>query len=401
MGHGKKFTDNPTLSPEVADRGFKLGITIGAIGLIASLGGLAMGETQQFAFSWLTACVWGTTICLGSLFFVILHHITGAGWSTSFRRIAENITMGLPMMAVFLLPLLLFGMHSIYHWSHADAVAADPILQGKAAYLNPGFFGGRAIAFFVIWIAISTFYRRLSVRQDESGDHALTLRMRWWAPVSTLMFALTISYAGFDWVMSLDPHWFSTMFGVIIFAGSLVAAYATIGLLGLWLQKNGALQNTLTEWNFHDVAKLMFGFTCFWAYTSFSQYMLIWYGNIPEETAWYDLRMNGGWGRIGIFLIVGHFIIPFWVLMSRHVKRHRAGFGVMAAWMLFVHFWDLYYMIMPTLHHHFHLHWLDFTCLAAVGGCLYAFVVKRAFAKDAIDAYRDPQLSASMNYDNF
>jgi hypothetical protein len=212
---------------------------------------------------------------------------------------------------------------------------------------------------------------------------------------------LTISYAGFDWVMSLDPHWFSTMFGVIIFAGSLVAAYATIGLLGLWLQKNGALQNTLTEWNFHDVAKLMFGFTCFWAYTSFSQYMLIWYGNIPEETAWYDLRMNGGWGRIGIFLIIGHFIIPFWVLMSRHVKRHRAAFGVMAAWMLFVHFWDLYYMIMPTLHHHLHLHWLDFTCLAAVGGCLYAFVIKRAFAKDAIVAYRDPQLSASMNYDNF
>ena len=134
-------------------------------------------------------------------------------------------------MAVFMLPLLLVGMHTLYHWSHAEAVAADPILQGKESFLNPGFFGGRAVFFFIAWIVISTFYRRLSVRQDESGDHALTLRMRWWAPLSVVVFALTTSFAGTDWLMSLDPHWFSTMFGVIIFAGCLLSS---MRLLDCW-----------------------------------------------------------------------------------------------------------------------------------------------------------------------
>ena len=147
--------------------------------------------------------------------------------------------------------------------------------------------------------------------------------MRWWAPLSTLAFALSVTYAAFDWIMSLNPHWFSTMFGVIIFAGSMISAFAMLILLGTWLQKNAALSTTLTPGIFHDAGKLMWGFIIFWTYTSFSQYFLIWYGNIPEETEWYLIRMNGGWEKMGVLVIFGHFIFPFWVLLSRHMKRNR------------------------------------------------------------------------------
>ena len=263
MGHGNQFTDDPRLKPEVANRGFKICLAVGLIGTVASIG-LGLGDLRQFYFSWLTAGIWATTIALGGMFFVVLHHVTGAMWSTSFRRIAENMASSAPLLAVMLLPALLFGMHDLFHWSHKEAVAADPILQGKSAYLNPGFFTGRAIFFFLLWTGIALFYRRLSIRQDETGDVALTFRMRWWAPLSLIGFSLSCSYAGFDWIMSLDPHWFSTMFGVIIFAGCALSGYAVIALTGVWLNKNDALKTTLTEHNYHDVAKLMFGFTCFW-----------------------------------------------------------------------------------------------------------------------------------------
>ncbi len=399
MAHGNQFKDDPKLNPEVAARGFKVCLAIGIVGIVASIG-LGLGNLKQFYFSWLTAGIWTTTIALGGLFFVVLHHITGAMWSTSFRRIAENMASAAPMLALMLLPVLLLGMHDMYHWSHKEAVAADPILQGKSPYLNPAFFSGRAVFFFALWSVAALFYRRMSVRQDETGDVALTFRMRWWAPVSMIGFALSCSFAGFDWIMSLDPHWFSTMFGVIIFAGCAVSGYATLCLTGVWLNKNDALTSTLTEHNYHDVAKLMFGFTCFWAYTSFCQYMLIWYGNIPEETAWFGHRSHDGWERIAILLIVGHFVLPFVILMSRHVKRTRAVFALMAGWLLFVHYMDLYWMIMPTLHHHLHFSVVDITSLVAFIGMFGAWMCK-LFERDAAVPYRDPQLHASLNYDIF
>jgi hypothetical protein len=303
-------------------------------------------------------------------------------------------------MALVMLPVLFIGMHDLYHWTHADAVKADHILQIKAGYLNTIFFVVRALVYFALWILIAWFYRRNSVRQDETGDVGLSFRMRWWAPLSTLAFALFISYAGFDWIMSLDPHWFSTMFGVVIFGGSMVSGFATLGLLCLWLTKNNTLKNTITEWNLHDCAKLMWGFIVFWSYVSFSQYFLIWYGNIAEETAWYYTRMHHGWERVGLLLIFGHFVLPFLVLLSRHMKRNRYAFGIVAAWMIFMHYIDLFYMAMPNLHHHVHFSWVDAACFVGIGGVFLAAVM-RSSSKDAIVAHRDPCLVASMNYDNF
>lgn len=400
MGHKKSFTDDPKVDPAIAQKLFKMGIGVGVVGLGITAATLAMGDEgrHQFFFSWLTAFVFFTTIALGALFFTILHHLVRASWSAGWRRTAENLAGNLPLMAVLFIPVLV-GLHDIYHWTHADAVATDTILQWKEPYLNTSFFVIRAVIFFGVWIAMAMFFRKNSVKQDESGDIALTFRMRWWAPICTLVFALTLTFAHFDWVMSLDPHWFSTIFGLVIFAGAMMSCYATLALIGLWYTKNGILENTLTKGNIHDAAKMMFGFTVFWAYVSFSQYYLIWYGNIPEETAWYYLRFNEGWGWVGVAVLFGHFMIPFWFLMSRHMKRSRTALTIGVVWMLIMHFVDLYYMIMPTLHHHFAPHWADLTALLGMGGLFVAFFARR-LGTDAVVAYRDPQLDASMRYDN-
>jgi len=398
MGHHKTFTDDPKMDASVSGRAKTIWLAVTAIGIAGSVFAL-LQNSKQFYFSYLTAFVFAVTLALGCLFFVIIHHLVRASWSTGFRRTAENYAANLPWLALLFIPIAL-GYHDLFHWSHEGITEADPIIAWKSGYLNSTAFFIRAAVFFGLWTLMIKFFRNNSIKQDETGDTALTFKMRWWAPLSIIGFALSITFAGFDWLMSLDPHWFSTMFGVIIFAGSVVTCFATLCLTGLWMTKHGVLSNTLTVGNFHDAGKLMFGFTCFWTYTSFSQFFLIWYGNIPEETAWYLLRMNEGWEYIGRLLIFGHFIIPFWFLMSRHIKRHRMGLGAAAAWMLMIHYVDLFYMIQPTMHHHLTFDFVaNISTLMAVGGfCVYMTI--RRMDKDAIVAHRDPQLTASMNYDN-
>lgn len=402
--HHKTFNDSPKLDPALVDKGFKVGLVLGAVGVGASLVGLFIGGDEgrtQFYFSWLMAFFFFTTIGLGALFFTIIHHLTRAAWSTTLRRVAENLAMNLPLMAVLFIPVLV-GLHDLYHWSHAEAVANDPILKWKEGYLNTTFFVIRAVIYFAVWSFFAWKLRSLSVKQDETGDVNLTFQMRKFAPVGMLLFALSVTFAGFDWLMSLDPHWFSTIFGVVIFAGSVIAWFATAGLIGLWFTKRGVLSHTISVGNLHDVGKLLFGFIVFWAYVSFSQYYLIWYANIPEETAWYIHRMGHGWEKIGALVIIGHFILPFWFLMSRHVKRSRTALGLACGWMLFMHYVDLFYMVAPTNPWNAHgpyVHWLDITTLLGIGGLFFAFFIRR-FRSESVVALKDPQLIASMEYDN-
>ena len=399
MGHHKTFTDDTQMDASVASRASRLWLGIVGVGVLGSAYSFFADQTQ-FYFSYLNALVFAVTLALGCLFFVIIHHLVRASWSTGFRRIAENYAANFFLLLILFLPIM-FGYHDLYHWSHEGIADKDPIIAAKSGYLNTTFFFIRALLFFGVWICMIHFFRKNSVKQDETGDTALTFKMRWWSPVCIIVFALTTTFAGFDWLMSLDPHWFSTMFGVIIFAGSVVTGFAVLSITGLWLTKNGVLTNTLTVGNFHDAAKLMFGFTCFWAYTSFSQFFLIWYGNIPEETAWFFLRLNEGWENVARLLVFGHFILPFWFLMSRHVKRNRFTLGVAAGWMLLIHYIDLFFMIQPTNMHHFDFSWVvsSVSTLMVVGG-LCVYMTMRRMTQDAVVAHRDPQLTASMNYDN-
>jgi hypothetical protein len=405
MAHHKHFNDGTQLPEELAKKAQLTAIIVAAVGLgltlaggLFGLGGHGEADSKQFFFSWLTSFAFYTTIGLGALFFVILHHLVRASWSTGLRRIAENLAINLPLMAVLSIPVVI-GLKKVYHWAGEHGAIADPILEAKHSYLNVSAFGVRAVVFFVLWTAIIWFFRSNSVAQDSTGAHALTFKMRRFAPLSMLTFALSSTFFAFDWLMSLDYHWFSTMFGVYIFAGSVISFFATTILVVLWLTRNNVLANTLTVGNFHDAGKLMFGFIVFWTYVSFSQYFLIWYANIPEETAWYLHRSQGGWQYLGTLVIVGHFILPFWVLMSRHIKRNRMILGVGAFWMLLMHFVDLYYVIMPSLHHHFHPHWLDITAFVGMGGVFFAAFIFWC-RKAAVIAHKDPQLEASMRYDN-
>lgn len=398
MGYHKTFIDNPNMDESVSRPAANIWLAVTAIGLAGTIFA-AVDDTRQFYFSYLNAFVFCVTLALGCLFFVVIHHLVRASWSTSFRRIAENYAANLPYFALLFIPVAI-GYHDLFHWSHEGITEKDPIIAWKSGYLNAPAFFIRAGVFFLLWSLMIWFFRGNSVKQDETGDTQLTYKMRWWAPLSIIGFALSITFAGIDWLMSLDPHWFSTMFGVICFAGSMVACFATLCLTGLWMTKRGVLTNTLTKGNFHDAGKLMFGFTCFWTYTSFSQFFLIWYGNIPEETAWFLLRTNEGWEYIGRLLIIGHFILPFWFLMSRHVKRNRFALGAAAVWLLGMHYVDLFYIIQPILHHHLSFDIVaNVSTLMALGGFSVYMAIRR-MNTDAVVAHRDPQLNASMNYDN-
>ena len=307
----------------------KLPVIGGVLGLAGIGGAYALGqENSQFYFSYLTAFAYFLSIALGGLFFVLIQFATRAGWSVVVRRIAEQVMATLPVFAILFIPVI-FGMHDLYHWTHAELYDPtsdqyDKILAGKQGYLNESFFLIRAGVYFVVWIALSQYFLKKSLSQDESGDKGITAQLQKWSALGLALYAMTQTFAAFDWLMSLDPHWYSTMYGVYFFAGGFVAIFAVLAIFTIRLSTpDGVLNGIATEEHFHDLGKLLFGFTVFWAYIAFSQYFLIWYSNIPEETLFYKHRMESGWMNVSIFLMIGHFAVPFFLLMSRHMKRIR------------------------------------------------------------------------------
>lgn len=373
----------------------------GGIGIVAlALAGLLAGsDPERFFHSYLVAYTFFLSFALGGLFFVLLHHLTRAGWSVVVRRLAEDVAATLPLFAVLFLPLTL-GIHSLYHWSHEEAVAHDPILQHKAPWLNEGRFLVAAIAYLAVWSFLGWWYRKESRRQDESADPAITVRLQRWSALGVIVYGVTQTLASFDWLMSLDAHWFSTVFGVYFFSGSTIAILSLLILMGLLLQRRGALEGVVTFEHYHDLAKLLFGFVVFWAYIAFSQFMLIWYAAIPEETAWYARRWEPGWQGFSIALVVLHFGVPFLFLLLRDVKRRRVTLAVAAVWMIAAHFLDVYWLVMPGLLERpgFHLH--DLLTFLGVGG-LFAGTLGWILRRRAIVPLGDPRLQESLAFENF
>ncbi|MEM7482225.1 MAG: hypothetical protein AAF481_13700 [Acidobacteriota bacterium] len=374
--------------------GFALAIIGGVLTAV-----LAHGHGHDFYFSYLVAYLYFLSIALGGLFFVLVQHATRAGWSTVVRRLAEDLMGTLPLFALLFIPIFL-GAHDLYHWTHADVVAADPILQGKTGYLNEGFFTVRAVIYLATWTALAIYFRRRSIAQDSSGDVSITRRLQTLSAPALVAYALTQSFAAFDWLMSLDPHWYSTIFPVYFFAGCVVAILAVLVVLTMGLQRSGALTEVVTTEHFHDIGKLLFGFVVFWAYIGFSQYMLIWYGNIPEETLWFAHRLEHGWRPWTVLLVVGHFVIPFLYLVSRHTKRRRSPLLIGALWLLVMHFVDLYWLVMPVAHPHATgLGLLDIAAWLAVGG-LFLGTLGLLLRRRALVPVRDPRLAESLAFEN-
>jgi len=388
-----KFDNKTYMLLETTSLGQKALIT-GAVGLLLSLAGAFMDHAQFFQ-AYLTAFTFLTTIGLGGLFFLLIHHITGAYWGTVLRRVAENLATTLPLMGLFMIPLF-FGMHDLFHWSHEDAVVHDKILQWKEPYLNTGFFIIRNILYFGIWTWLVHGLRTLSIAQDK-GDAESLGKMRRKAAGGTVLYALTVTLFAFDWLMSLDPHWYSTIFGVYVFSGGFLAALALLSVLAILLRNNGA-GKIITAEHTHDLGKFLFAFTAWWGYIGGAQYFLIWYGNIPEETIWFLHRWEHGWKEVSLFLMLFHFIVPFIVLAFRAAKRIPVLIISIAAMFLFMHYVDHFWMINPTFNdHHFQISWMHLTTAIGMGG-VFVWWLLRNMTKDTVIVLNDPKLQKSIDH---
>lgn len=372
-------------------------VFVALAGWVATIAGYFI-DHKSFFSSYLIAFLFFATTAIGATFYVMVQHLTGSAWSVTVRRLMENMMKTLPLFVALFIPIAL-GIHELYEWSHEGA-AQDPILSQKLSYLNPHWFMIRG---FLVLGLLSVFAWRLysnSRAQDASGDIRYTsIAERWSAPGVIVLF-LGGSLLSYDWIMSLDPHWFSTMFGVIFLTGGALSFMATLIVVCLWLRSAGYLVHSINEEHYHDLGKWLFALTVFWAYTSFSQYMLIWYGNLPEETVWFLHRTNGSWKGVAALLVVGHFILPFFGLMPRAVKRNRSALGLYAGWMLLMHFADLYWQAMPVFYKGgFGFHWITVAALAAIGGTS-ALVFWWGFYERPLIPVGDPRLKQCLAFHN-
>ena len=377
--------------------------------LVVGAGALGAGALstsfEHFIRSYLTGFAFALSLSLGALFFVILQHLTRAGWSVTVRRLAETMAAATLPLALLFIPIIL-GASALYPWAgegHGD-LGLSPL---KQAWLDPTFFVVRIAVCFGIWILLSRFFLRNSTRQDDSGDPALTAKMQKFAPVAMILYAITVTFFSFDLLMSLDPHWFSTMYGVYYFSGSLLSFFAFVILMVFFLKRSGRLGDAVNVEHYHDLGKQLFAYIVFWAYIAFSQYMLIWYANIPEETQWYLLRQSGGWEVFGMLLLFGHFLLPFLILLPRGIKRRPGMLAAMSFWVLLMHMIDLHWLIAPVAsehgahggepHAYFGL--VELLCVAGVTALFTAAVVYKLSGVSLIPV-GDPRLPESLAFEN-
>ncbi len=375
-----------------------MALTLGLVGLGASAFGF-MQDKVQFYHSYLVAFFFWLTVALGALFFILLHHLTRANWSTVLRRLSESIMSNFPLMLVLFVPVLL-GIHDLYHWSHEDAVATDHLLQVKAPYLNVPFFLIRVAFYFTVWTVLALKLIKFSQKQDIQHEDSLYLKMRKVSAPGMLLFAFTLTFASIDWLMSLEPHWYSTIFGVYIFAGSFVSMIAFTIIITAYLKKQNILTNEITVEHRHNLGKLLFAFTVFWAYIGFSQYLLIWYANLPEEAFWFLQRWEGNWKIVSIILPIGHFGLPFLMLIPRAAKRSFGWLLFMAVYMLIMHYIDIYWIVMPN-HLEQNAAWglVDLSTFAGIGG-IFVWLFWRTYTAGALVPVKDPGLKLSMEQVN-
>lgn len=346
----------------------KNALIVGIIFLAVSAAGWYI-DSKQFYNSYLVAYVFWLTFALGGLFFTLVNHLFGAEWNIVLRRITEASMYSFPLLALFFIPIL-FGMHDLYHWTHLDVVANDAILSAKAGYLNTTFFIIRAVVYFAVWFGLSRMLYKLSQKQDSNPDDKIILKMRQYSAPGMILFALTSTFASFDWLMSLEPHWFSTIYGLYVFAGSFLTILAFVIIIALLLRGKGILTDVITIEHYHDLAKIIFAFVVFWGYMGFSQYFLIWYANIPEETVYYLTRWENGWDTITLTIVFGHFVLPFLALLIRAAKRNLPWLRIVAIWLIIMHFFDMIWLIRPAISHGHgpSFSWMDVSILLAIGG---------------------------------
>jgi len=383
----------------------ELPISLKNYGIIFFIVGLALAlvafivDKERAIFNYLVLYSMLISIGLGSLFLIALEYVAGADWSVPFRRIPEFLSGILPLLFILVIPLLIFN-HDLFHWTHKEIVEQDEILKGKEPYLNITFFIIRVIAFISIWVIFFLVLRKNSLSQDYSKDQNLTRKNIIISAIFIPTFAITITFTAIDWLMSLEPHWFSTIFGVYYFSGTVICAIASVTLIIVYLKEKGYYNPWITNDHLYSFGALLFAFVNFWAYIAFSQFMLIWYANLPEETFWFLTRWEGSWKVISILLIIVHFVVPYSVLLSQPSKMNPNRLKFISIWLIFAHLLDLFWLIMPNMNElkkGYNFSWIDF--VFPVLGIGLVLIVFNFFSKNKnLIPVGDPKLNKGLNF---
>jgi len=376
-------------------------VTVALVGLALTLL-LGLLDARGALQAYHVAVVYWAGIAVAALIVNMAFQAGKAKWYVVTRRYLETIPLSLWVIGVLFIPILL-GMKKLFPWVDPGGLDEElrKLADHRRPYLNVSFFVARLVVYFALWLGIARLLHGWSVRQDEEKGVRLTALQRRLAVGALPFVGLAMTFAAFDWQMSLDLHLFSTIFGLYWFAGSFLSAFAVLVLLINALRSEGTPGALANPNHYHSLGKWMLAFTAFWAYMAFSQYLLIWIANLPEEVPWYLARNVGGWAPVGVFLVVFHFIVPFFLLLSRPLKRSPRALGAMSVYVLVVHYVDVYWVMMPALRHETHApvpHLADLTAVVGVGAAALAFVVWRLQGRPAVPV-GDPYLEESLRYD--
>ena len=369
-----KMSKTDLMAPPVAQSIQTQALFVGLVGSVASIAG-AFLSPESFYSAYLSGYMFWLGLSLGCMAILMLHHLVGGAWSIVIRRILESGMMTLPMMVVLFLPILL-NLKRLYFWARPDVLndpKTDPkIIDITQSYLN---FEGiliRYIIYFAIWIVMAWLLNRWSTEQDSIAGQS-TLRFRAVSSIGLVIYSFTISFAVIDWVMSLQARWISTIYGLLFIAGEALSAFCFCVVIESILSKRKPMSGYLTDTEVHDHGKLMLAFVMVWAYFNFSQWLIIWAGNLPDEIPWYVRRMNHGWEYVGLFLVLFHFAVPFALLLSRQLKRKARSLVWLASWLIVMRMVDIFWHIEPASHLTFHVSWVLFAIIAGMGGLWIAY----------------------------
>ncbi|HZO86778.1 MAG TPA: hypothetical protein VFB38_00460 [Chthonomonadaceae bacterium] len=372
---------------------------LGVAALIACIVGAFFNPTQ-FLQSYLFAFVFWVGIAVGSLAVEMTHHATGGAWGFVIRRLLEAASTTLILLCVLGIPILI-GMKSLFIWTHPDQMAAvataHEIRNKSGFFLNVPWFIIRYCVYFIVWIGLAVLLRKWSLQQDRTGDPALTPRFQYVCCWGLVLYVLTISFAAMDWIMSLEPMWYSTIFGMLVICGQGVGTFGFMLAVAIWLARRQLLVESVSPDTFRDLGGLMLAFVLLWAYMAFSQYLIIWSGNTAKESSWYLHHGHNGWSGVAYFLIAAHFLFPFILLLFGHIKRNVRSLAAIAALLLFAHFVDVFWMIMPSFYTGgFTVHWMDVLLPISLGGLWMAWFIWQVKQAPLVPL-QDPRLAGQFN----
>jgi hypothetical protein len=391
-------------APRETARYQQLALVVGAAFMLLLVVGAfvpALGGVDQFFRSYLVGYVFWTGITVGCLGLLLLQHVITGSWGLVIRRVLEAGTRTLPLMLLLFLPVAIFGLQHLYEWTHINEVAEEgvrKILVKKSPYLNVPFFLIRTAVYFAIWGGMMYLLNHWSAEQDRTAERQYTRKMNVLSGPGIILFVLTVTFASVDWVMSLNPEWFSTIYGLLYVAGWNLSAFSFVIAVMVYLSTRPPLAGVVRAPHFHDLGKLLLAFVMLWAYFAFSQYLIIWSGNIPEETKWYLSRLRGGWGWVGVGLVILHFALPFVLLLSRDLKRNARRLATIAGLIFLMRLIDVFWLIEPEFNQrHFRFSWMDLAAPLGFGGLWLAFFIWQLRLRPLLP-FNDPNFDEAIEH---